>query len=175
MGSISLGMSVNLVCCWFLAICIFSVFAIWRIFYLYIFICKHNRYSKQLCLVCFHSFFEAVSYLFTSRGLISVLHTKKRITLSWSGTLVYLVNPFFCVPRSQWALPISHGFWNLESFDIQMVFWCFCIEVLIFIYVIELLFFQIEFSLTSENIFEEPVWEKEGRWLPWLKWNTGSY
>ncbi|GJX88197.1 cell wall integrity protein SCW1 [Tanacetum coccineum] len=34
---------------------------------------------------------------------------------------------------------------------------------------------SIAFSLTSENIFEEPVWEKEGRWLPWLKWIAGSY
>ncbi|GKC17059.1 putative polyprotein [Tanacetum coccineum] len=34
---------------------------------------------------------------------------------------------------------------------------------------------SISFSLTSENIFEEPVWEKEGRWLPWLKWIAGSY
>ncbi|KAD2806290.1 hypothetical protein E3N88_39667 [Mikania micrantha] len=31
------------------------------------------------------------------------------------------------------------------------------------------------FSLTSENIFKESIWEKEGQWLPWIKWITGSY
>ncbi|KAC9320180.1 hypothetical protein E3N88_45997 [Mikania micrantha] len=28
---------------------------------------------------------------------------------------------------------------------------------------------------SSENIFKESIWEKEGQWLPWIKWITGSY